>query len=211
MTVLALGVGATSTFAWYKAEQTVTAALGDTATKLTAAKETADGEEVKLNFKLASTTNPELTDREDGEAYYLVDTVDGPKKVKNSSAIKIGQYAIEVEWQTGDQLKWAHAAKTGSISIDVKAVAQEANKIYAELLKADAEDAKAASVVNVHTYTVNIAEDGALSWQADTKGGKYALRPGYTGVDGEDPFTADAGTENKMSFNGLLAITEHVA
>ena len=129
MTVLALGVGATSTFAWYKAEQTVTAALGDTATKLTAAKETADGEEVKLNFKLASTTNPELTDREDGEAYYLVDTVDGPKKVKNSSAIKIGQYAIEVEWQTGDQLKWAHAAKTGSISIDVKAVAQEANKI----------------------------------------------------------------------------------
>lgn len=208
MGVLAIGTGAVSTMAWYRSEQSFTAVLGNQSISLTAAKETADGEEVHLDFTLSSVVDPELTDPTDGEAYYVVEDADhNLVKVKNSSATKIGQYQIIVAWRSGDQKLWAHAAKTGSVKIEVTKVAQDEHHIYAELLKSDATDAKAASVVNSHSYTVNIAANGDLSWASDNNSGKYALRPGYTGAQ-EDVFTADEPGSNKMSFADLLVISQ---
>ena len=206
MGALAIGAGAVSTFAWYESSMAATANKGSLDQTITAIKGEADGENVYINVTITTTTAPELSRASDGKTYYKV----GDNLYENSDAVTVGVYSLTVAWATGDQAKWADAGVAGHLDLTVTAVAPVTNQVSAELLSTSATTTVTANVVASHTMRVNIAADGALSFDTSSNytnctpaaaavAGKFAVRPGYTTA-------ANADSSSNLNYTTLLAV-----
>ena len=196
MGALALGVGATSTFAWYSSTLASSVSKGTDTQTLSVTKATADDQPVHINVTIATDTAPELTDSA-GETWYVVNG----NKYKHTSNSGVGVYRVTVAWADGDQTKWAAAGAAGTLDLTITAKAQVSTNVYAKLLVSGASNAadgdEDANIAESATMRVIIAANGGLSFKTDGNytnctpsasyvTGKFALRPGQEGTTPDD-------------------------